>query len=311
MLKTTFGLGADHTRIMTILFDYLFHNIDKYAFRELIGDRELAKKVWSIADRSGYVQKNCKLYAYAFHYNRNRGMPTSPAKFEIYKDDVNLLKKIDLSRTENQKAYSLFDFNNLEGAILTSKELDIYIGKFISRKLIFLVRSYGLKRHDIHAQLQHAAMFALRKHYPFYESELHALNICKTAIANAGKGIIEFCTRGKRNALLRENGGFQAVHVPYDSLHTVAVQPEHENEFRVDLQCLVKIADKLKPRPKRFVQAAAGLHDEGFSLYIGCDNADAAYQWDYQRYLKSLQLYYCVSVEQTQKLFSTLRGSLT
>jgi hypothetical protein len=198
----------------------------------------------------------------------------------------------------------------MEAAILTSKELQVWMGKFISRKLIFLTRSYGLKRSDIEGQLLHSGMFALRKQYPIYETELHALNICKTAMHNTGMGIIEYWTRDKRNALLEENGSFQAVHVPYESLSHLSVAPEHADELRVNLQCLVGLAPKLKPKARKFIETAAGLHDEGFSIYIGLDNVDAAYRWDYARYMQSLRDYMDVTTQQTTNLLSSLRKAL-
>lgn len=311
MLNELFNLGDKHTQHMGVLFGYLFGRIGKYEFREALGDKALAKAVWQVADTSGYVQRECKLYAYAVHQNRLVGLPTSPAKFGIHKDDVSVLRKLNLNHIPTQyKAYSLFDFKTMETAILCSRELQVWMGKFISRKLIFLTRSYGLKRSDIEATLLHSGMFALRKQYPIYETELHALNICKTAMHNAGMGLIEFWTRDKRNALLKENGTFQAVHVPYEALSHLSVEPEHNDELRVNLQCLVGLAPRLKPRARQFIQAAAGLHDEGFSIYIGTDNADAAYQWEYNRYMQSLRDYLGISTRQTQLLLSNLRKAL-
>ena len=315
MLREIFNvgdnLGDNYAQHMGVLFGYLFGKIGKYEFREALGDKVLAKRVWEVADTSGYVQRECKLYAYAVHCNRAVGLPTSPAKFGIYQEDVAILRKLNLAHIPAQyKPYSLFDFRTMEAAILCGQELRTWMGKFISRKLIFLTRSYGLKRSDIEGTLLHSGMFALRKQYPIYESELHALNICKTAMHNAGMGLIEFWTRDKRNALLKENGGFQAVHVPYESLSHISVQPEHADDLRVNLQSLVGLAPRLKPRARKFIQAAAGLHDEGFSIFIGLDNADAAYRWEYPRYMQSLQEYLGVSPEQTKTLLSNLRKAL-
>jgi hypothetical protein len=313
MLKQIFGLAPkEHTRVMSILFAYLFNRIGKYEYRKQIGDKDLAKKVWSTAAESWYVLKNCKLYAHAHYVNRRSGLATSPAKFGISAEDVGLLKNLDLSHIKvRHKSYSVFDFDNLEGAILTSSALKAHIGKFISKKLIFLSRSYGLSREEIHGHLLHSALFALRKQYPVYESELHATNICKTAIHNAGMGLIEYWTRDKRNALLRENGGFQAVHVQYDVLSDVGVEPEHNNELRQNLQSLVALTSKLKPKAANFLSAAAGLYDPGVSLFIGTDNSEAAEHWNYSRYLTGLRAYYGVSEGQQRNLLDKLRQKMT
>lgn len=312
MLKSLFELDPRaHTRIMVTLFDYLFNKIGKYEYRKQIGDKDLAKRVWTIASESWYVLKNCKLYAHAYAVNRRLGLATSPAKFAISSEDVSLLKGLDLSHIKpGYKAYSVFDFDNLEGAILTSSELKNYIGKFISKKLIFLARSYGLSREEIHGHLLHSALFALRKQYPVYETELHATNICKTAIHNSGMGLIEYWTRNKRNALFEENGGFQAVHVQHDILANVGVAPEHDNELRQNLQSLVALSARMHPMHANFLSAAAGLYDPGVSMFIGVDNSEAAEQWNYDRYLAKLRLYYRLSPDQQCRLLGTLREKM-
>lgn len=312
MLKQIFNLDPkQHNRIMSILFSYLFNRIGKYEYRRQIADKDLAKKVWSTASQSWYVLKNCKLYAHAHYLNRRNGLATSPAKFGIFSEDVGILKNLDLSGIKPKyKSYSVFDFDNLEGAILTSSELKTHIGKFISKKLIFLARSYGLSREEIHGHLLHSALFALRKQYPIYESDLHALNICKTAIHNSGMGLIEYWTRNKRNALLKENGNFQAVHVQYDILSDVGVEPEHANEFRQNLQSLVALSSTLKPKAAGFLGAAAGLYDPGVSMFIGTDNSEAAEHWNYDRYLTGLRAYYGVTEAQQASLMAHLRRKM-
>jgi hypothetical protein len=293
----------------TPVFAYLFGVIDKYAYRRAIGNKDVAKQVWASVSSNGYILRNCKLFAYAYHVNRDAGIPVSPARFAVEKEDVNLLRKLDLSSVSKEfKAYTLFDYTNLETAIITSTELNTYIGKFISRKLIFLCRSYGLSRDEIHGDLRCAAIYALRKQYPFYQSELHAKNICKTAIKNAGQGLIEFWTRGKRNALMKENGDFQAVHVSYDVLSDVGVEPEHDNELRINLQCLASVAAKLPPQQQGWVAAAAGGYDIGFSFFLGKDNRDAVESLPYPRYLALLCDYHKVAQD---TMLSTLRTSLS
>jgi len=314
MLKDMFNLGgaAEHRRVLGILFAYLFGSINKFEYRRQIGDRLLAKQVWSVAENNGYVLRECKLFAYAVKKNSSIGLSTSPGRFKIDADDVNFLRSLDLSHIDLRfKAYSLFDFDQMEGALSTSKELQTYIGKYISKKLIFIVRSYGVSREEIHSGMLMTALFAVRKQYPFYESELHAFNTMKTSIQNYGKTQIEFYTRDKRNALSREaNGLFSAVQVPYDSLNNLAVMPEHEDELRVTRQSLITILPKLKPKAREFVQAAAGVYSEGFSLYLGIDNRDAVERWDYQgKYLPSLRSYLKVTEEQTTRLLSNLKKS--
>lgn len=311
MLKSLFG--ANTAQVVPIIFAYLFNAIGKYKYRELIGDKDLAKETWTTVESNGYILKNCKLFVYASWVNKKNGLPTSPAKFGIHQEDVKLLRSLDLSHLKLKKLklpMSIFDYDNLEGSILTSSELKNYIGKFISKKLIFL-RSYGLSREEIHSHLLFASIFALRKHYPDFQSELHALNICKTSIHNSGMCLIEYWTRGKRQALLKENDTFQSVHVPLESVHDVGVAPEHEDDFRLNLQSLVALVPKMKPRQQTFVSVAAGIYDPGFSMFIGSDNSEVVDVWSYDRYLGQLRQYFNVTEQQVSALLSNLRRQLT
>jgi len=312
MLKAILDVGGDHKRVAVILFQYLFRGINKYEFREQIGDPELAKRVWSKVFTNGYVLRNCKLFAYAVHANRKAGLSTSPARYEIMQEDVGLLRGLDLSHIPHiYKPYSLFDYTNLENALIGSDELQTNIGKFVSKKLIFLDRHFGEKREEIEQALIEASIYALRKQFPFYMSHLHALNVCKTAARNKGHQLIEFHTRGKRNKLLKENGQFQAVNVPLESMLNLSVQPEHDNAFRIDLQALAALEPRMDPRVKSFVHAAAGHYDAGFTLYLGMDNEDAAMSMDYDRYMLSLREYLGVTEAQVQKLMGRLRSSMS
>lgn len=289
------------------IFSYLFGQITKYEYRKCIG--EDAKALWSLVSDNGYVLVNCKLYLYARHVAKSKGLTVSPARFGIEKEDVRTLNAVSMDKVSTRyKAYSLFDFNNLEGSILTSREIRTYLGKFISKKLIFLTRSYEQKRDDIEGNLRISGLFALRKQYPFFKTELHALNICKTSMANAGHGMIEFWTRDKRNALLKENNTFQAVKVQYEVMTDVAVMPEHADETRVNIHALVAVCERLPEDQRSWVNTAAGMHDRGFSLFIGQDNRDAVEIFPYPKYLSLLCEYFRVPKEQ---VLSQLREALT
>lgn len=289
------------------VFAYLFRQITKYEYRRRVGVD--AKSLWSLIVDNGYILVNCKLYLYARHVAKSKGLSVSPARFGIEKEDVRTLNAVDMTKISTRyKAYSLFDFQNLEGAILTSKEISTYLGKFISKKLIFLTRSYEQKRDDIEGNLRIAGLYALRKQYPFFKTELHALNIYKTSMKNAGQGMIEFWTRDKRNALLKENGIFQAVKVQYEVMPDIAVMPEHADEKRVNVHALVAVADRMPEHQRAWINTAAGMHDKGFSLFIGQDNRDAVEAFAYPKYLSLLCEYFSMSQEQ---VLSQLREAIS
>lgn len=305
----------DHKRVAIVLFKYLFRAINKFEYRKQIGDKDLAKQVWSRVVNNGYVIRNCKLFSYAVHYNRGRNLPTSPAKYEIMQDDVGLLRSLDLSHIpEIYKPYSLFDFKNFETSILGSKELQTNIGKFVSKKLIFLDRHFDLPRSDIQQTLNEAAIYALRKQYPYYKSDLHALNVCKTAIKNRGHGLIEYHTRFKRNELLNEKGVFQAVNVSFDSgleeVTALSVMPVHDDPLRQNLEALSDLMTKMGPKARSFLAAASGVYDAGFTMYLGVDNSEAVHDWTYERYMGLLRAYHLITEQQAARLLLKIRKSI-
>jgi hypothetical protein len=284
------------------LFNYLFGAINKFEFRRQIG-KDLAKKVWGLASNDGYLLMNCKLYAYA----ASRG-PASPKAFDIDRSDVALLKKIDLSHLGSKyQALSLSEYQSLEARVTGSRELSVYIGKFISKKLIFLTRSYGVTREEIHSLLLFSAIFAMRLKYPKFETELHALNICKTTIHNTGIGLIEYWTRDKRQALISEGGGFQAVHVSLEHINTLSVMPEHADESKQAVEVLRSVKKGLPVKERRLLSLASGEHDTGFSLYLGADNSDLAEEWPFPRYIAQVYSYLRIDPADGQTLLASLR----
>jgi hypothetical protein len=314
-LRDILGLDAKHfKRVATILFQYLFGGIGKYEYRDEVGDKHLQRDVWARAEKSGYVLRNCKLFAYAVAYNRDLGISTSPASYEILGEDVGFLRGLDLSFIDPHAAcrpYRLFDYRNLEATLLTSDALRVLTGKFISRKLIFLDKHFGVKRADIEQTLNDAALYGLRKQYPYYDSDLHALNICKTSVRNRGHGLIEYYTREKRSKLLKENGSFQAVDVPLDSVVGLSVQPEHENETAMNMQSLWSLESRMTPKLRDFLRAAAGQYDAGFTMFIGVNNEDAAAEWDSKKYMAQLRTYHKVSEERAASMLLKLRNAIS
>lgn len=314
MLKTILGIDdpKELKRVVPILFGYLFREFDKYEYRRRIGDRVFAKDLWDNRVKpNGYILKNCKLFAYAVHCNRRLGLSTSPGSYGIMQEDVQMLRNLDLTHIPIKfKHYNSQQYDRLEGKLVGGSELATNIGKFVSKKLIFLDRHFGEKRDEIDQALTCEALYALRKQYPFYKSELHALNLCKTTARNFGWGLVQYHTRAKRNKLLRENNQFQAVNVPLEAMVNLSVRPAHEDETRMNLEALASLEGRMPRRVRKFLHIAGGRYDAGFSLYMGDNNSVAAEDMDYERYMNLLRGYLGVTREQTAALFDKLKASI-
>jgi hypothetical protein len=232
----------------------------------------------------------------------------SPARFGIEASDVSLLKKLVIKYPSGYKSYSLFDFSNLEGALLWSKATRNYMGKFINKKLRFLY-SYGLTYEDIESQLVEYALWVLRKHYPLYESDLHAQNICKTAIHNKGMLLIQYWTRQKRQTLSRSaDGTFESKFLQLEHVANLGVRPEHEStELCDDLE---KISKLLTARQSEILSLLKGDYDQGLSLYLGMSNVDAISTWDFNRYVSAVASYKMLAPAKVETFIKSLRSYL-
>lgn len=305
-------LGTDDRSIVQTLFDYLFRRINKYQYRAAMPSRAEAKAVWSRVEASGYILLNCKLYLYARHVAKSQGKRVRARDFEIDSADVAVLNRVVLKVSTKKKVLSLEQFRKAEELILTSKEIDFdsHMGRFISAKMTFLCRSYGLTMSGIKAQLLDTALYALRKQYPFFHSELHMVNICKTAVHNCGQSLISYWTRDKRNALIREKDGtHSAVHVDLDlAANTVGVLDTKDDPYQHTLQALLDTRVSLKSKSKSFVEIALGQPDPGFSLFLGDANEEVVHTWSYPRYLAAARSYLGISEAQQAQLLGVLKS---
>jgi len=191
--------------------------------------------------------------------------------------------------------------------------MEQHIGKLISKKMIFLCRSYGMNRDDLEGDLKHKAIRALYMQYPRFESLLHLTNVAKTTIHNTAMTIITQSTNGVRNRLyVDERGEFQAVHSDLDagSLNKIAAPETYMEHIKDHLETLTKVSEKMRPELKRFLMCCAGHYDRDFSEFLERDNTEAADNMAYEKYMKKAQQFFEFSDEQVQKVFCKLQTYL-
>lgn len=280
---------------------HLFGLINKYELRARLGPDH--KAIWELVASDGYLLKNCKLYLWSYHVNKLAGVQTSPAAYGVGRADAARLRKVDLSGLPLFRAYTLQEFDMLERTLLVSKHLEVHIQKFVNKKLRFLV-SYGTYTKDcIHSHLLAAAIMALRKQYPRFESELHAFNACKTAIHNSGMGLIEYSVRGKRN-VLQMNGDktFSSINSSISGMEATleATDTREHEDLRLSLN---QVAQKMKPRARAFFDALRGQPNADFVAYGGDDD-------DIEVVRKKARKFYNVSEAQEEYLFKQVRELL-
>ncbi|QDH83483.1 hypothetical protein [Achromobacter phage Motura] len=287
-------------------FDYLFRFIDNKTFKAQVNDGFNVKKR---IDACGYMLKNCKLYAYAWHCHK-QGLITRPkaAEFEIEECDVAMLRKLDLSRIPAHfQPFALREFDAYLAEFLTSSDLSSVLGKFITKKMTFLIKSYGQTREALKSAMVEAAIYNIYRCFPYYDSYLHFCNIGKGASEKYGHSLIKHFT-AKKNQVLQKNadGTHESRMVPIAAVEHMLESP---NETKQTIKDVLE-GIKLKPRVRLFFQLMAGEHDQGFSEYLGVNNSDAADTMKYSHYRARVQKYLGVTHTQVNNLLERLRNKV-
>jgi hypothetical protein len=302
-------------RIGGAIFAYLFHRINQSEMVAFIDNKEISERVLRSVRKDGYILRNCKAYAWAFHKARLTGDKVSRVSYGIAAPDVSLLQSLNLKHLP--RGYSVWTPSDLGRVVqdtLHCQAMDQHIGKFISKKLLFLIRSYGVPREDLEYEMIAWAIRAIYMTYPRFDSLLHVTNVAKAAIHNCGMNQIKHYTSPGRQRLQQTlDGVFEAKHVAYDTLAHVAVDNSDHEDLRDKLVSLVSLAEKkgMRQDVQRFLLCCAGQYDKEFSEFLDADNTELIERSSYPRYMKKALKHFSFTETQVQKLFAKLRTQLS
>lgn len=316
MLSEKFGLAdQDLMRLGGAIFAYVFHRIDQRKLIELLDEHvpSFQESIIETVRVDGYVLKNCKAYAWAFYKATQLNEPLPRAKdFEIEREDLPLLERLNLSHINlDYPAYTLFDYDALLTSATNSRAMDAYIGRFVSKRMTFLIRSYGVERNDLEHECKLGALRAIYMRYPQFDSLLHLNNTAKTGIHNAGESQVTFYTSPARQRLQQDSdGSFSSRHVSTESLSELEAPQPYLLHIKDYLEVLAKFSDRMRPATQRFLMCCAGQYDQGFSAYLEENNTEAVEVMAYSRYLSKAKRYFELTDKEVTKMFSRLRELL-
>jgi len=313
-------LGIKNLKIIPAMFAYLFYRIDQKEFltyiedNKLVADRKEALRIKDAMRVNGYVMKNCKLYAWACWAARRADQPPPSARaFGVESKDAVILRRLNLAhldkaRSTKYEALTLEAFDAATDRLLKSPDLKNYIGKFVTKKMSFLMKSYGENRYDLETQLKEGALLAWYKQYPRFDSELHMVNVAKAAIHNDGQTMITSLSSKSRQRLQRnDDGSFEALNVDISTLSDVAAPPQYGALLQEQLEALASVEHKLNPKAQQFILCASGQYHKGLSEFLEIDNTEAAEKWPYPRYMSQVQKFFDVTPDKVERLFSSIR----
>lgn len=217
--------------------------------------------------------------------------------------------------------------------IIESKEILDYCGKFIHRKMSFMLKG-GQKFDCILSDLLLQAVYGLLRTYPQWThatGEGHMLAIAKTNIHNRGINLIKEATAASRKSLQGDKAqGYSAVNVSLDSfdgtfssgdaLNTIgqvhatfqgSVSTEDKMSWETEVSLLMLLDSKhLKPKQRQYLKLLLGHTSEDFSAWLGQSNTEAAHKMPFSQYDERVQEYLRIPPEAAKEFLQGLRSSL-
>lgn len=318
MIKTVIGVD-DPEKFMKVgaaLFAYLFRRINHKRFLSILRSylpEDSCEKILYEARTNGYLLKNCKSYAWKYYKARYESQSTfpNPKHFEVHEEDAPLLQRLNLSHISlKYPAYTLSEYQSILDAATSDRAVSLKIAKFVSKRMLFLLKSYGVERHDLESECKLGALRSIYMRYPQFEDLQHVKNTANTGIHNAGEDLVKYYTSPTRQRLQKtKEGGFEARHVELSALSEIE-SPSASNDIQDDICHLNELIKQLTPLEQVYISVLKGEYHQGFSEYLGQDNRDALEQMAASRYRLEARRYLGISNKAGKELFAWLRSKL-
>lgn len=300
-------ISKDHLRIV---FNYLFGAISVKQFRQSVDSGISLKRRF---DTSGYILKNCRLYAYAAHTSRlqNGRVTVRSDDFQVSAEDARFLRALNLSHIPHQeyRAFTLSEYDSIIQVLLSSKELKSNIGKFVNKKMRFIYRNSEKSYNDLCATLLTEALYGVYRAYPKYKTYNHMLNIAKTCLRNYGHTII------RQHGLQASRGTVISLSdVPLEVLEGpgsgCSSEEGSENHFPSSHFLYSKLVEESKHmtvKGRMFLHLSFGLYDEEFSDYLGVPNDKAMGRMSATSYQKKVRRFLNITDLQVGEFYEVIR----
>lgn len=320
MIKNEIGVTSPEkfTKVGAALFAYLFRRISHKRFlvilKSHLSDDE-CDKVLQEARTNGYLLKNCKAYAWAFYkarYETPSEVP-NPKAYKIHEEDVALLQRLNLSHISLKfPAYTLREYQSIIDGATSDKATSTKIGKFVSKRMLFLIKSYGVAREDLENECRLGALRSIYMRYPQFDDLQHVRNTANTGIHNAGEDMVKYYTSPTRQRLQKtKDGDFEARHVDLASVAELETPYVSSlASLREEMAHLDELVKGLPGIQQAYMSVLKGDHHAGFSSHLGQDNRDALEVMAASRYRLEARRFFGISNKEGKELFAWLRSQL-
>lgn len=268
--------------------------------------------------KNGALLRNVKIFTYSRHCN----YPVSPSEYELDRKELHAINlacefsplrdKLDEYYNDRRHPLGLELFDRFLGKALSNSDIEGYTRRYISKKMSFLICSYGESARDIRSDLMSSAIYTIQKTYPRFDDLGHMIATAKSAIKKRGVNFIKEHTTQKRQKLIQnsdgtyqkntvafsstgsgvsdpgsqETGGQQAIASSYlvtglDGL----VQSSWERTFALKQ---LRESDRITNKQKTFLSLLLGEPCPNFSAYLGMPNDVAIETVEHSEYLEDV-----------------------
>lgn len=213
----------------------------------------------------------------------------------------------------------------LASEVLLTKDYEDYVGKFVHRKMSFLIQSFGYTAKDLINDLKMASYQAILRTYPAFNDYTHVLRLAKVKARNTGMNIIHHATTAGRQRLTRDNqpllvplqilesnGGNvldQRGTVVHQSYLVVGRSGTRTTDEELDVQrSIEELLDspKFTAKQKTFLRIMVGQPNVGFTLWLKEPNEEAIERLPYDKYLVEACSYLSIDLKAAHRFLHRL-----
>lgn len=304
-ITKTYGYASgtkEHQSIYSLCIDYTFKLITARQFsthiKELTGNKSdefrfrLSQSVYVIRELKAFwirQTKNC---------GRRLNLSALGRKYGIVSDDVRQSRSRDIQNQLNSTKFPKETVSLVSNTVKLAKRLNTiieevqeYCNRFVSKKLLFVLKSCNLEVHDLGAEIMCKAIIAYYQTSTQPMNKLHTLNFLRRTSKNQGLNMIKWFTSKKRsrlnrtghneyalivisdNQLMGYSGGDGGV-ISYEDLSQASVTDDTESIILKQSVLKMKKLIKQSPvtsdyrRDLRLIKILMGIHDEAFSKWM-------------------------------------------
>ena len=163
---------------------------------------------------SGYTLRNCKFFVNALAIKK--ATVEDYEQYEIHSDDAQLLHdaashgKVFTYCRMQAKDFPYVSMEKFSKALeqeIAAPKMVSFMGKFINKKLRWVMNSQGSKLNDLQLEFIQHAIVRVYRTYPRIENRVHLRNLMRQVIHARGQSIIIETKKSKRNNLIKNDKG--------------------------------------------------------------------------------------------------------